>query len=116
MRKVIGSLLAVWFLASLSYAATTRFTETLPAASPRGGTVISNGYDWSLTTNDSGTVPGLALPVFSTTTLSSLISDTTGQVVFCSNCTANGGQGTICVSTGTTAAYQFVLSTGTKCR
>jgi hypothetical protein len=48
--------------------------------------------------------------------LSSLLSDTTGQLIFCSNCTAAGGQGTICISTGTTATYQFVLSTGTACK
>jgi len=48
--------------------------------------------------------------------INSLIASTTGQMVFCSNCTAAGGKGTICVSTGSTTTSQFVLSTGTVCK
>lgn len=40
-----------------------------------------------------------------------------GQVLFCSNCTANGGSGTLCISTATANAQtSFVLSTGTVCK
>jgi hypothetical protein len=39
-----------------------------------------------------------------------------GQMIYCSNCSANGGAGTICISTGTTGFNPFVLSTGTVCR
>lgn len=42
-----------------------------------------------------------------------------GQEIFCSNCSANGGLGTVCISTGTTCVgtnnFDYVLSTGTKC-
>lgn len=39
-----------------------------------------------------------------------------GKPVYCSNCVGGGGQGTICISTGSTVAYQYVLSTGTACK
>lgn len=48
--------------------------------------------------------------------LQALTPSTTGQVVYCSNCTTAGGAGTICVSTGSTNVYQWVLSTGTACK
>lgn len=48
--------------------------------------------------------------------LNTLIPSTTGQMVFCTDCTANGGKGTTCVSTGATTTFQFVLSTGTRCQ
>lgn len=41
-----------------------------------------------------------------------------GQPVYCTNCTASGGKGTVCVSTSTNApgsGSDFVLSTGTIC-
>ncbi len=44
-----------------------------------------------------------------------LSSNTTGQIAYCSDCTANGGKGTICISTGA-AVDSFVLSTGTVCK
>lgn len=47
-----------------------------------------------------------------------LISTSTkaGQLIYCSNCGASGGAGTICVSTGTSGYNPFVLSTGTVCK
>lgn len=52
--------------------------------------------------------------------IATLQSDATGQVVFCTDCGANGTVGTICVSTGgfvgNTKLSQFVLSTGTVCK
>lgn len=41
---------------------------------------------------------------------------TVGYLRYCTNCGAAGGAGTICISTGAVAAYQFVLSTGTQCK
>lgn len=49
-------------------------------------------------------------------TINGLTPSTTGQMVFCQDCAANGGKGTLCVSTGTTTTFQFVLSTGTACK
>ena len=52
-------------------------------------------------------------------TVSQIINSTStvvGQILYCSNCTSNGGTGTICISTGTTLYNQFVLSTGTVCK
>lgn len=46
--------------------------------------------------------------------LAALASNTTGYVVYCSDCLSNGAKGTICVSTGV-AQGSFVLSTGTRC-
>jgi len=117
MKKVLGSFLGVILLAGISFASSAHFTETLPPASPAGAVPVANGYDWSLSTVGQNTIPGLVLPSYTVAyATTSLISDTTGQVIFCSNCSANGGKGTICVSTGTTATYQFVLSTGTACK
>lgn len=42
-----------------------------------------------------------------------------GQTIFCNNCAASGGAGTLCVSTTTVspgAGNDFVLSTGTVCK
>lgn len=43
-----------------------------------------------------------------------------GQVVYCSDCAAAGGAGTLCISTATTGGIgggsYFVLSTGTVCK
>lgn len=44
---------------------------------------------------------------------------TVGQLKYCTNCAANGGSGTICISTSTAApgaGSDFVLSTGTICK
>lgn len=38
-----------------------------------------------------------------------------GEIIFCSDCGASGGAGTLCVSTAT-AVNSFVLSTGTVCK
>lgn len=117
MKKLLGSFLAVVLLAGVSYGASAHFTETLPPASPAGAVPVANGYDWSLTTNPVNSVPGLAIPSWTVAiTTTSLMASTTGQLIFCSNCAANGGNGTLCVSTGTTATYQFILSTGTPCK
>lgn len=39
-----------------------------------------------------------------------------GELRFCTNCTANGALGTICVSTSVLTSDAFVLSTGTVCK
>lgn len=41
---------------------------------------------------------------------------TVGYPLWCTDCLANGGAGTLCVSTGTTKFNQFILSTGTACK
>jgi len=58
-----------------------------------------------------------AISVLTLTQVAQSTPTYTGQVVVCNNCTANGGVGTICVSTeATTAQNGFVLSTGTVCK
>lgn len=42
-----------------------------------------------------------------------LTPKTTGQMILCSNCQVPY---TICIATGSTAAYQWILSTGTACK
>jgi len=39
-----------------------------------------------------------------------------GTMRWCTDCITNGGVGTLCISTGTTAWNQFILSTGTVCK
>lgn len=46
---------------------------------------------------------------------SSTVPTAKGQEIFCSNCAAAGGAGTLCVSTAT-AVNSYVLSTGTVCK
>ena len=59
---------------------------------------------------------GLGLWSQTVAQIKALTSTTTGQVLFCSDCGAAGGKGTICVSTGTVNPYAWVLSTGTVCQ
>lgn len=74
----------------------------------------------SITASTSTFTGGINLWNRTAAQIQALIASTTGQQVFCSDCTANGGKGTICVSTGgftgATLANQFVLSTGTVCK
>lgn len=53
------------------------------------------------------------------TEINTSTAPTVGFLKFCTNCAANGGSGTICVSTSTNApgaGSDFVLSTGTQCK
>ena len=51
MKKYLG-IAAAFILSSVSYAAVTHFTETLPPATTAGCIPLSNGYDWSMTCNN----------------------------------------------------------------
>ena len=56
---------------------------------------------------------------FSTMTITGINKTTAplvGYPVWCYDCVANGGAGTNCVSTGTTNVFQWILSTGTRCK
>lgn len=81
-----------------------------PAA---GGLLVQNGpsgtlFNWSnavVTTTTSLTVNQLpTLPSLTLTQLNALTPATTGQIVFCSNCTSSS----LCVSSGSVAAGSFV--------
>jgi hypothetical protein len=61
---------------------------------------------WSTISISSGTI----------TEITNSTAPTVGYIRYCSNCAANGGQGTLCVSTGAANFNQFVLSTGTVCK
>ncbi len=61
---------------------------------------------WVTLSHSSGTV----------TEIVNSTAPTIGYPRWCTNCTANGGQGTLCTSTGTARFNQFILSTGTVCR
>lgn len=53
------------------------------------------------------------------TEINASTASTVGVLRYCTNCAANGGSGTICVSTSTSApgaGSDFVLSTGTQCK
>lgn len=110
LKKAVGCLLMLFAFTCAAQAATTHFTETVPPASPGGAIPVANGYDWSLTTNNVNTVPPLVLPSYTVlVTSNTLQSTTTGQLIFCTNCTNfMGGLGQVCFSTGTTTVGQFV--------
>ena len=59
---------------------------------------------------------GLVLWNLPKATINLTVAKSTGTMVYCTDCAANGGKGTVCVSTGSTATYQFTLSTGTRCQ
>ncbi len=59
----------------------------------------------------------LSITSMTATAVAASTPPTVGYPVFCTNCAASGGSGTICVSTeSTTAQNAFVLSTGTVCK
>lgn len=56
---------------------------------------------------------------YSTSTVAVIIASTAptiGYPIWCTDCAASGGRGTLCTSTGTTGSNQFILSTGTVCK
>lgn len=117
MKKLLGSIVVVLFAVGLSYAVPSHFTETLPAQAPYGSVPVSNGYDWTVSSGTSGIAP----TVFTQTVAQICASTATavGQLVYCSNCAAAGGAGTVCISTSIAApgaGCDFVLSTGTQCK
>lgn len=62
---------------------------------------------------------GIANIAISSATVTAIMNSTAtviGRERWCYNCTANGGAGTMCYSTGTTNAFSYVLSTGTPCK
>lgn len=115
MRKLLGSLAVVLIVSGLSFAASSRFTETLPPAVTLGYVPVSNGFDWSLSSGTAGTIPAIALnaPIglFYETKAQVLASTATavGQIVFCTDCVASK----LCVSTGTATALQWAVVGGT---
>ena len=137
MKKVFACIASV-MCAAVLYADVSHFTETVAPASTIGAVPVSNGYDWSMTTGSNS--PPAAFRAITVTTMTATgpvtLSTTTmlmqqltltqvaassptiiGQAVWCTNCAAAGGKGTVCYSTATaTAANSFVLSTGTACQ
>lgn len=61
-------------------------------------------------------VGGIGLWNLPIASINALIPSTTGQQVWCNDCTSNGAKGTPCYSTGSVTTFQFVLSTGTACK
>lgn len=62
---------------------------------------------------------GVANIAISSAAVSTIMNSTAtiiGRERWCYDCTANGGKGTMCYSTGTTNAFSYVLSTGTACK
>ena len=115
MKKVLGCLAAL-FISGAVFAANTHFTETVPPASPAGGVPISNGYDWSLTTNNSNSVPPLTLPTYTlAVATTSLTANTTGQIIYV---TGTAATPTVCISSGNTTTNQWVIliATGSVCK
>jgi hypothetical protein len=76
--------------------------------------IVSSGVAYAVT-KQAQQLGNVALPSYTAAQISTLTGNTTGQIVYCSNCTTNGGKGTVCISTGA-FANSFVLSTGTVCQ
>lgn len=58
----------------------------------------------------------LAVSSGTATDIMASIAPAVGYIRYCTNCAGGGNAGTICISTGSTTAAQFVLSTGTRCQ
>ena len=87
-----------------------RYTETLPQAVPAGSVPVSDGYEWTISTATNGPV-GI-MPLSQTVTqIGALTAQTTGQFLYCSNCTRSY----LCVSSGTVnpGAWVVAVETGT---
>lgn len=61
-------------------------------------------------------VANIAIASATLNTIMATTSTTVGHLKWCYDCVANGGAGTMCESTGTTNSFQWVLSTGTRCK
>lgn len=94
------------------------------AAPQAGGVLVNDGvgtFRWSnasvttgLNTNASQLI---ALSSMTIAQINATTPTVVGQMVFCGDCTAAGGKGTICISTeAATAQVGFTLSTGTVCK
>lgn len=95
------------------------------AANQPGAALVNDGvgtFRWTTTpigtVNSATSTQFLTLSSMTVVQISASTAAVVGQVVYCGNCTANGGKGTICISTSTAApgaGSDFVLSTGTLC-
>jgi len=90
------------------------FTDILPPASAYGCVPVSNGYDYNCSTDSGAPAMTAAAPITpwsrTSTQVNSLAATTTGQILFCSNCTRSF----VCVSSGVVAgSWVVAVETGT---
>jgi hypothetical protein len=104
MKKMLWSALALFvFSGTVAIAALpNHYIDTLPAQQSAGSFPVANGYDWGISTSTNSVAP--ALPSYTLAQLNALTAQTTGQIVYCNNCTNS----IICVSSGTVGAGSFV--------
>lgn len=130
MKKSLIAAVAI-VMSGLSVVWAGHFTDVLPPAATSGCMPVSNGYDYNCSTDSGAPVPTLngatitgavtqSGGVLTTSTqtangsinlwsrtlaqLQTLTPSTTGQIVYCSNCTSCS----VAVSSGSTAPYQWV--------
>lgn len=94
MKKIIAACFSIFAFFELSY-----FLQAATIYQPRSVGIVSFSYS-------TGTVAAIMAST----------APTIGYPVWCTNCAANGGFGTVCTSTGATKFGSFVLSTGTACQ
>ena len=117
MKKLL-IIAAVLVATGLSQAWAGHFIDVLPPASATGCTPVSNGYDYNCTTDSGAPAVVLAAPLspFSRTAaqILALTPTTTGQMVFCSNCSGwNGSKGGVCTSSGVAVGSWIAISSAT---
>lgn len=120
-KQLIGAVVVIGMSAGAAWAG--HFTDLLPPASTAGCVPVSNGYDYQCTsdTGSTGIVATGAMTLStatfsgsvglwqrSLTQLSTLTPGTTGQLVYCTNCTSSQ----ICVSSGIGNAAWVAISSG----
>jgi hypothetical protein len=109
MKKSLVVALAVVALASAVVMA-GHFTETLPPQAANGAVPVSNGYDWSLSTDTGAPSITAASPIqlWSRTLaqMNALAPTAAGQAIYVSDATTSR----VCVSSGTGAGAWVVAS------
>lgn len=80
-----------------------------------GTFVVFEGFVYA--TNQPQRLGSAALQSLTAAQIRVLTGNTTGQILYCSDCLTNAATGAVCVSTGSTAANQFIfISSGTVCK
>lgn len=109
-KSLIGAVVVIGMIAGAAWAG--HFIDVLPPASTSGCTPVSNGYDYQCSNDSGGPAIVVAAPFAlyqrSLTQLSTLTPSTTGQLVYCTNCTSSQ----ICVSSGIGNAAWVAISSG----
>lgn len=108
MKKLMWGFLSLFVLSgfvAMAALSPNHFIDTLPSQQAPGSFPVANGYDWGISTSTNSVAP--ALPSYTAAQTLVLTPATTGQILFCNNCTAT----LVCVSSGVSNGAWVALST-----